>query len=260
MRFARLIFSSLDPLDPSRLKRKLDDTVGWVDQTRRRDGPALSPVYFCVARKKLSRTEVRNLDSSADKETDSTNCSASVSQLVQVGSFANVDDKRQNLIVHRHDHANMHNIRTSFDPSTLITPPARGHKVLHPSVDGTDVELNSPSVFMLFDKNFPPVVPAGGGGGGGVFENNLVENRSLSELVEVFLVRTWGFNMPTGTEVLLGSTSYAAITGTAHYTAKFVPASGQLRGAFAGGVNILHGISSFWVACITQPQLGHWPK
>jgi Tol biopolymer transport system component len=162
LRFTRIIVFSLDP---SRPKRRLDDYAGLVDETRRRDGPALSPVYFSVARKKLSRTEVRNLDGSAYKETDSTNCSASVSPLVQVGSFANVDDKRQNLIVHRHDHANMHNIRTSFDPSTLITPPARGHKVLHHSVDGTDVRLNSISVFKLDDKNFPPMVPAGGGGG-----------------------------------------------------------------------------------------------
>jgi hypothetical protein len=91
-----------------------------------------------------------------------------------------------------------------------------------------------------------------------VFENNSVENRSLSELAEVFLGMTWGFNMPAGTVVLLGSTNYVAIS--ADYAAKFVQASGQLRGAFAGGVNILHGIASFWVACITQPELGHWPK
>jgi hypothetical protein len=66
-----------------------------------------------------------------------------------------------------------------------------------------------------------------------------VENGSLSELVEASLSLTHGFGVPAGTVVLLGSPSYAAITGTADYSADFVRASGQLRGAFSDGVNIL---------------------
>ncbi len=63
-----------------------------------------------------------------------------------------------------------------------------------------------------------------------MFENNLVGKGSLSELLEVFLCMTWSFDMPAGTVVLLGSTRYSAITGTADYVVKLVQASGQLRG------------------------------
>jgi hypothetical protein len=48
--------------------------------------------------------------------------------------------------------------------------------------------------------------------------------------------------MPAGTVVLLASPSHAATIGTADYASEFVRASGRLRNAFMGGVNVLHGI------------------
>jgi hypothetical protein len=60
--------------------------------------------------------------------------------------------------------------------------------------------------------------------------------------VEAFLGLTRGFDVPAGAVVLLGSASYAALVGAADYCAEFVRAAGQLRGAFSGGINTLHGI------------------
>ncbi len=85
-----------------------------------------------------------------------------------VGSFANVGDKRHNLTMHRHNHANVRNISTSFGPSTFDCNMCQGvHKVLYPTVDRTDIGLNCPPVFVVTDQNFPPMVLMGGGGGGG---------------------------------------------------------------------------------------------
>ncbi len=69
-----------------------------------------------------------------------------------------------------------------------------------------------------------------------------MENGSLTELVEVFLGLTRGFDVPAGAVVLLSSPSHAAAIGTADHTAEFVRSAGRLRGAFMGGVTILHGI------------------
>jgi hypothetical protein len=65
---------------------------------------------------------------------------------------------------------------------------------------------------------------------------------SLTDLVDVFLGMSRGFDMPAGTVVLLASPSHAATIGTADYASEFVRASGRLRNAFMGGVNVLHGI------------------
>jgi hypothetical protein len=53
---------------------------------------------------------------------------------------------------------------------------------------------------------------------------------------------TWGFNVPAGSVVLLASVGHVASVGTADYAAEFVWALGALRGAFAGSVNVIHGI------------------
>ncbi len=66
----------------------------------------------------------------------------------------------------------------------------------------------------------------------------MVENCALTDLVEVFLGLTRGFDMPAGSVVLMSSASHAAAVGTADYTADFVRASG----VFAGSVTVLHGI------------------
>ncbi len=131
-------------------------------------GPALPPIYHSIAKKRLSKTVLRHLDGS--KETECTTLGASVSQTLQVGSFNNIGDRRHNGTIHRHDHTSMRNISTSFDPNTLsCTTCQGGHKVLHRTVEGTDVGMDNPPVFILTDQNFPAMVPVGGGGG--VFKN-----------------------------------------------------------------------------------------
>ncbi len=91
-----------------------------------------------------------------------------------------------------------------------------------------------------------------------------IENGSLVELVDAFLVLTRGFDVPAGTVALLGSASYAALVGTAEYCAEFVRAAGQLRGAFSGGINTLHGnpflLGGTWYtpAIRTLAEIEHW--
>jgi hypothetical protein len=80
------------------------------------------------------------------------------------------------------------------------------------------------------------------GGEGECLKILQIENGSLVELVEAFLGLTRGFDVPAGTVALLGSASHAALVGNAEYCAEFVRAAGQLRGAFSGGINTLHGI------------------
>ncbi len=56
----------------------------------------------------------------------------------------------------------------------------------------------------------------------------------------------------------------AAVVGTADYAAEFVRASGQLRGAFAGGINVLHGIpfllggTTSVTAIRAMAEIEHW--
>jgi hypothetical protein len=91
--------------------------------------------------------------------------------------------------------------------------------------------MDNPPVFILSDQNFPSMVPVEGEGE--CLKIILVENCALTDLVEVFLGLTRGFDMPAGTVVLMSSASHAAAVGTADYAADFVRASGALRGAFA---------------------------
>jgi hypothetical protein len=88
------------------------------------------------------------------------------------------------------------------------------------------------------------MVPAGGEGE--CIKVIQVENGSLSELVEVFLSITRGFDVPAGTVVLLSSASYIAVMGTADYATEFVRVSGVLRGTFTGGVSVLHPLPLGW--------------
>jgi hypothetical protein len=82
--------------------------------------------------------------------------------------------------------------------------------------------------------------------------------------VDAFLGLTRGFDILAGTVVLLGSPSHAAITGTADYCGKFVHAAGQLRVAFYGGINTLHGIpfllggTQNTPAIRTLAEIEHW--
>jgi hypothetical protein len=81
--------------------------------------PTLLPIYNTVAKKKLAKMVVRNLNGCAHHETDSTTLGASVSTSVQVGSFLNKGDNRHNITAHRYDHKNARNLSTSFDPNSI---------------------------------------------------------------------------------------------------------------------------------------------
>jgi hypothetical protein len=122
--------------------------------------------------------------------------------------------------------------------------------------------MNSPPVFILTVQNFPPMVPVGGEGE--CLKILQIENGSLVELVDAFLGLTRGFDVPAGTVALLGSTSYAALVGTAEYCAEFVRAACQLRGAFSGSINTLHGIpfllggTRYTPAIRTLAEVEHW--
>jgi hypothetical protein len=226
-------------------------------------GPSLPPIYYSVVKKRLNRNVVRHLDGNAYGEVDSTNLGASTSSPIQVGSFANANDKRHNHTTHRHDHVSARNISTSFDPNTFECNTCQGvHKVLHRTVEGTDVGLISPPVFILTDQNFPPMVPVGGEGE--CLKILQIENGTLVKLVDAFLVLTRGFDVPASTVALLGSASYAALVGTADYCAEFVRAAGRLRGAFSGGINTLHGIpfllggTKYTPAIRALAEIEHW--
>lgn len=73
-------------------------------------------------------------------------------------------------------------------------------------------------------------------------QNCQVENSSLTELAEVFLGMNRGFDVLAGLVVLLASVGHGALVGTVDYAAEFFRALSALRGAFAGGVNVIHGI------------------
>jgi hypothetical protein len=151
-------------------KRRNEDSASRSDCTSATAStvPTLPPIYHSVAKKRMSRTIVRHLDGS--KENDCTTAGASISQTLQVGSFNNSGDRRHNGTVHRHDHTTLRNISTSFDPSTLnCTTCQGGHKVLYRTVEGTDVGMSNPPVFVLTDQNFAAMVPVGGGRG--MFKN-----------------------------------------------------------------------------------------
>jgi hypothetical protein len=143
---------------------------------------------------------------------------------------------------HRHDHAALCSISMSFDPSILSCKFCQGaHLVLRWSIEGSDVGQDNPLVFVLSDQNSPQWYRMVGGEGECI-KVVQVENGSLTELGEVFLGLTKGFDVPAGSAVLLSSPSHAAAVGKAEYTAEFVRSSGQLRNAFMGGVTVLHSI------------------
>jgi hypothetical protein len=124
------------------------------------------------------------------------------------------------------------------------------------------VGQDNPPVFVLIDQNFPPLVPVGGEGE--CVKIIQVENSSLTELVDVFLGLTRGFDVPAGAVVLMSSPSHAAAVGTAEYTAEFVRSAGRLRGAFMGGVTVLHGIpfliggTDNTAAIRAMAEIEHW--
>ncbi len=110
-----------------------------------------------------------------------------------------------------------------------------------------------PPVFVQADQNFPTMVPAGREGECTI-KIVQVENGSLSELVEVFLGLTRGFDMPAGAVVLLSSPSHASVVGTADCATEF-GSSGAPSWAGLRCFTVSHSSS---VALTTPQQLGHW--
>ncbi len=168
-------------------------------------GPTLPPIYFSVQSKRVNKLAVRHLDGSACYVAEGTTFGAPpVCTFNQIGSFANSGDKRHNHTAHRHDHSALHNISMSFDPCTLTCKACQGaHQVLRRTIEGNDVGQDNPPVFVLVDQNFPPLVLVGGEGE--CLKIIQAENGSLTELVEVFLGLTRGFDVPAGAVVLLSS-------------------------------------------------------
>jgi hypothetical protein len=106
---------------------------------------------------------VRHLYGGASTEADCTDSGVTVSQVETVGSFANTGDKRHNHTMHIFDFKHARNISTSFNTSTLTCTTCQGeHTVLRREIEGADVGMDSPRVFVLSDQNFPPMIPAGG--------------------------------------------------------------------------------------------------
>ncbi len=247
------------------VKRQLSESPSTASRAMpAADRPSLPPIYNSILRRKLAKNSIRHLDGSVINDNPGTPLGAAVSPFGSIGCFANKGDKRHNLTVHRHNHATLRNISTSFDPNTLHCKACQGgHQVLRRMIEGSDVGLDNPPLFVLADQNFPPIVPVGGEGE--CIKIVQVENGSLAELVEVFLGLTRGFDLPAGTVLLLSSASHAAFVGTADYAADFIRAAGQLRNAFmGGGVMVLHGIPFLIGGTVNTPairtmaEVEHW--
>jgi hypothetical protein len=151
---------------PGGSKRQLSESPSTASRaTPAADGPNLPPIYNSILRRKLAKNSIRHLDGSVINDNPGTPLGAAVSPFGPIGSFANKGDKRHNMSVHRHDHASLRNISTSFDPNTLQCKACQGgHQVLRRTIEGSDVGLDNPPLFVLADQNFPPIVPVGGEG------------------------------------------------------------------------------------------------
>jgi hypothetical protein len=197
------------------------------------DGPDLPPIYRTVRKEKEKLMVTRHLYGGASTEAACTDNGAVVSKVETIGSFANTGDKRHNHTMHRYDFKNIRNLSTSFNTSTLTCTTCQGeHTVLRREIEGADVGMDTPPVFVLTDQNFPPMIPAGGEGDGECLKVIQIEHGSLAELVNVFLEITKGFSIPAGTIVVMASASSMAMYGTADYAKEFVKANIKLRETF----------------------------
>ncbi len=127
------------------------------------DGPDLPPIYRTDRKENEKQMVTRHLYGGASTETVCTDSGVTVSKVETIGSFANTGDKRHNHTMHRYDFKNVRNLSTSFNTSTLTCTTCQGeHMVLRREIEGADVGMDSPPVFVLTDQNFPPMIPAGG--------------------------------------------------------------------------------------------------
>jgi hypothetical protein len=229
------------------------------------DGPDLPPIYRTVRKEKEKQMVTRHLYGGASTETVCTDSGVTVSKVETIGSFANTGDKRHNHTMHIYDFKNARNLSTSFNTSTLTCTTCQGeHMVLRREIEGVDVGMDSPPVFVLMDQNFPPMIPAGGEGEGECIKVIQIEHGSLAELVNVFLEITKGFSIPAGTVVVMASASSMAMNGTADYAREFVKANIRLKETFSGGVRVVHGVpfliggTNNTAAIRTMAEINQW--
>jgi hypothetical protein len=128
------------------VKRQLSESPSTASRAMpAADHPNLPPIYNSILRRKLAKNSIRHFDGSVINDNPGTPLGAAVLPFGPIGSFANKGDKRHNLSVHRHDHATLRNISTSFDPNTLHCKACQGgHQVLRRTIEGSDVGLDNP--------------------------------------------------------------------------------------------------------------------
>jgi hypothetical protein len=151
-----------------------------------------------------------------------------------VGSFKVLNDSRTLRASHRHCYGKKANISAAFTLENLAfnTCTFRGeHRVLRRKVESTDALDDSPVCFILSDQCFTPVLPVEGDGM--CCKILLIEDGTLSELIDAFLDLTKGFSAPVGSVVVLASASYMASVGTATYAAEYVAVKRRLGGALS---------------------------
>jgi hypothetical protein len=68
-----------------------------------------------------------------------------------------------------------------------------------------------------------------------------VEDAKLNELADTFLELSKGFDIPSGSVVLLFSASHLAWAGPAAYSKEWVAARGKIMRVLGGGVEIVQG-------------------
>ncbi len=136
-----------------------------IDGRAPHDGLDLLPIYLTVRKEREKKLLTRHINGGGVTGVESTANDASVSQIETVGSFANAGDRRHYHTQIKHDYKHLRNMSTSFDTSTLNCITCTGmHKVLLREIEGDDVGLDYPPVFILTDQNFPSMISAGGGG------------------------------------------------------------------------------------------------
>ena len=69
-----------------------------------------------------------------------------------------------------------------------------------------------------------------------------VENASLMDLANVFLMAVRGCAVPAGTVVLLNSVSHLAAVGAAGYAEDLVRAFADIRNKYGSGITVMHGV------------------
>jgi hypothetical protein len=98
---------------------------------------------------------------------------------------------------------------------------------------------DSPTVFVLSDQCFPPVLSPEGEGE--CIKIMCIEDGRVMELLDAFIDATKSFVIPAGSVVVLCSASHLAALGTEAYAAEFSEAKFKLTRIMGDGIQLLHG-------------------